>query len=419
MTQTLNPSLEKNPVAAPPPFWTLSRRIIIAMVAVGFFSAIIATVFYQGRVTSLIRNLDERNKQAVTSTLEERLRNSKLPPRVREQVEEILELRQANTPRPGVEFALDQAIGAAVFVAIVASFTALALGWLLTRRIVHPLEKLRVASRKVAAGDFTQRVAIKGEDEIGQVAYSFNLMARELENAENRRRALLSDIAHELKTPLASIQGHIEALRDLPKARANPDMIVETVLEDVAELNRMISSLRGWLDGQSMVENLDIKPLNLNEEVPAIVARFTPRAEKANITLDMLLDGRIAQPLADRNALRHMLSNLLDNALRYTPDNGHVQVLAWPGEGERPNQGDTSKVTLVVTDTGCGIAPEHWPHLFKRFYRVDKSRTRDSGGTGLGLSLVHDLVIAQKGRIWLSSQLGRGTTFFITLPAIK
>lgn len=404
----------------PKPFWTLSARIIVAMVAVGFLSAIIAAILYQGRVSNLVRNLDERNRQAVNTTIEERLRTSRLPSRVQEQVAEVLELRRPlGNPRPMVEFALDQAIGAGVLVALLASVTAFALGWLLTRRIVKPLEKLRFASYRVATGDFHQRVNVKGDDEVGQVAYSFNLMAAELENAENRRRALLSDIAHELKTPLASIQGHIEALRDIPKARTNPEIIIETVLEDVAELDRMIGSLRGWLDGQSMVENLELRPLSLNEELPGILNRFKPRAENANIKLELLLDSRADKIQADRNALRHIVSNLLDNALRYTPAGGLVQVFAWPGEGDKPNQGDTGKVTLVVNDTGCGVAPEHWPHLFKRFYRVDKSRTRDSGGTGLGLSLVYDLVTAQQGRIWLNSQPEKGTAFFITLPGAK
>jgi signal transduction histidine kinase len=115
--------------------------------------------------------------------------------------------------------------------------------------------------------------------------------------------------------------------------------------------------------------------------------------------------------------LRHLVSNLLDNALRYTAKGGSVRLMAWPGAGDRPNPQWHNRVTIAVVDNGCGIAPEHWSHLFERFYRVDKSRTRDTGGTGLGLAIVRELVEAQGGHIWLNSRVGQGTIFYVALPA--
>lgn len=416
-----------------PPAWTptppptfrrswltsLSSRIVLAMVLVGFLSALIGGILYQSQVTESVNRLDQRNRERLVETVKERLQASRLPPRVIEQLEEFAQARMPviNT-RPLLETALDRSIWVVLVVALGASVLAFGLGWLLTRRIVNPLEQLRRASQQVATGDFSQRVALGGEDEVGQVAYSFNLMAAQLQGAETRRRELLSDVAHELKTPLASIQGHVEALRDnLPRARANPLAIYDIVLEDVRELDRMISSLRTWLNAQSDLENLQIRPLQLKDELPSLLERFRPRAQSANISLELQVDGRAARVLADHNALRHLLSNLLDNALRYTPAGGKVRLLAWPGDGERPGLGSPQRVTFAVADTGIGIAPEHWPHLFERFYRVDKSRTRDTGGTGLGLALVRDLVQAQGGRIWLTSRVGQGTIFFVTLPA--
>lgn len=412
LTRPVQPPFPKSPAHGP--LASLSRRIILAMVAVAFLSAIIGGIFYQSRVEKVISQADQLSQERILT----RLDNSRLPVRVIEQVKAAIENNNGQLAiRPVVTFALDTSIWIVVLVAIGASLLAFVLGWFLTRRIIGPLEKLRNASRRVAAGDFNQRVPVGKMDEVGQVAYSFNLMAAELQGAEAKRRQLLSDVSHELKTPLASIQGHVEALRDnLPRARANPDAIYEIVLEDVEELNRMIGSLRTWLNAQSTLENLDLQPLTLADELPALAERFRPRAEAANIRLNVQLDGRVKKVLADRNALRQILGNLLDNALRYTPPGGEVELLAWPGEGERPAQGAANRVTLAVRDTGCGIAPEHWPRLFERFYRVDKSRTRDTGGTGLGLALVKDLVEAHRGRIWLTSKVGKGTIFFITLP---
>jgi|GEM_PF-2476757 len=394
-------------------FSSLSNRILVAMVVVAFLSAIFSGVLYQKRANDLANvNLEQGRKTFLT-----RLDNSRLPEAVKLRVTEALELNKPidTVGSQLVENSLEQAARIVALVACAASVLAFIVGWILTRRIVKPLEKLRLGSQMVAAGNFKQRVPVTGDDEIGQVAYSFNLMTEQLQQVEKRRSELLADVAHELKTPLASIQGHIEALRDnLPRAKADPQAIYDIVLEDVSELDRMVGSLRTWLNAQGLLEKLEIKPQPLAEELPAILERFKPRAEEAQVQLELQLDPQAQEVLADHNALRHILSNLVDNALRYTPKGGKIRLMGWLGEG---NNKVANRVTLAVSDTGCGIASEHWPHLFERFYRVDKSRSRDTGGTGLGLSLVKDLVEAQGGRVWLYSQVGQGTTFFISLPS--
>ncbi len=394
-------------------FSSLSNRILVAMVVVAFLSAIFSGVLYQKRANDLASiNLEQGRKTFLT-----RLDNSRLPEAVKQRVTESLELNKPidSAGSQLVENSLEQAARVVSTVAIAAAVLAFIVGWVLTRRIVKPLEKLRLGSQMVAEGNFSQRVPVTGNDEIGQVAYSFNLMTEQLQQVEKRRSELLADVAHELKTPLASIQGHIEALRDnLPRAKADPQAIYDIVLEDVGELDRMVGSLRTWLNAQGLLERLEILPQNLTKELPAILDRFKPRAEEAQVQLELQLDPQAQQVLADRNALRHILSNLVDNALRYTPKGGKITISGWLGEGSNKI---ANRVTLAVSDTGCGIAPEHWPHLFERFYRVDKSRSRDTGGTGLGLSLVKDLAEAQGGRVWLYSQVGQGTTFYISLPA--
>ena len=396
---------------------SLSHRIILAISAVGFLSAIISGMVYEVRADTLFNQAADQAAESTRTVIINRIENSNLSARLKTQFEEAAQLRQPFTPaRNLVAGSLAQAIAIVGLVAVGSALLAFLLGWWLTRRLVGPLERLRHASQQVANGDFTPRVTIGNEDEVGQVAYSFNLMAERLQGAENRRRELLSDVAHELKTPLASIQGHIEALRDnLPRAKANPEAIYDIVLEDVAELDRMVGSFRTWLNAQSMLENIELRPLDLSEELPNLLERFQPRAQGAGITLSVHFHARVPKVLADRNALRHLLSNLLDNALRYTPAGGKVQLVAWQGEGEQPGQGSSQRVTIAVADTGCGIAREHWAQLFERFYRVDKSRTRDTGGTGLGLALVKELATVQGGRVWLNSQVGQGTIFFVSL----
>jgi signal transduction histidine kinase len=399
----------------PSPFTSLKSRILVALVAIGFLSAIFSGIFYQLEANQTIN----QNLEAYRGNSLSRLENSRLPQAIKEQVATNLELRSPVTISKTVaDNSLAQSIWVVALVAFGAALLASIVGWLLPERIVRPLAKLRMASQRAAQGDFSQRVAVEKNDEVGQVAYSFNFMAAELQGAETKRRQLLSSVAHELKTPLASIQGHVEALRDnIPQAKANPEAIYEIVLEDVAELDQMVSSLRSWLNGQSLIDNLEIKSLNLAEELPTIIERLRTRAEAATIQLKIQLNPQAKQVLADSRALKHIVSNLLDNALRYTPANGEIKLLAWCGEDERPSPKASNWVTLAVADTGCGIASEHWPHLFERFYRVAQTRTRDTGGTGLGLALVKDLTETMHGRVWLRSQVGHGTVFFVTLPA--
>ena len=405
------------------PFFSLSSRIILAMVIVALFSSILGGLVYQGLTATIINKAfaqaDENYKSGVNTWIES------LPSVSQEQKDALKAqiVTSINSQKPfatggaALVLVIKQFFWVVLVIAIVAGLSAWALGWFLTRRIVGPLDALRFASQQVAVGDFSQRVTVGGDDEVGQVAYSFNFMAQQLQGAEVKRRQLLGDVAHELKTPLSSIQGHIEALRDnLPRAKANPDAIYDIVLEDVAELDRMVSSLRTWLNAQSMLEGLDIKPLDLRDELSAVIARFEARATTAKIGLTLQLNGA-SKVLADRNALRQIVGNLVDNALRYTPEKGLVRIMAWPGDGERPDPTRPHRVTIAVTDNGQGIAPVHWPHLFERFYRVDNSRTRDTGGTGLGLAIVQELVGAQGGRVWLNSRVGQGTIFFVSLPA--
>ncbi len=292
--------------------------------------------------------------------------------------------------------------------ALAAALVALLLGGLLVRRITRPLAQLNRASRQIAAGDLAARVPVHGQDEIGQLAETFNRMAGSLQNQETLRRRLAADIAHELRTPLTGIQGTIEALQDGVFA-LTPDSL-NPVHEQVLLLNRLVADLRTLSLAEAGHLPLEMAPVNLYQTARRQVELFQPQALAQGVRLT--LDGPEEPPeiLADEQRLAQALGNLLGNALRHTPAGGRVTVQVG---------GDDVAVRLAVIDTGEGIAPEDVPQIFERFYRPDGSRSRQTGGSGLGLAIARRLVEAHEGRIWAQSPppgQERGSAFYVEIP---
>jgi signal transduction histidine kinase len=286
-----------------------------------------------------------------------------------------------------------------------AAVIALLLGVLLARTISRPVQELTQATHRVAQGDLNHEVPIRTRDEIGELATSFNQMTAHLAQANQLRRQMTADIAHDLRTPTSVIMGYTEALSDgvLP---GSPE-IYRVMHQEVQYLNHLIEDLRtlSLADaGELPLMPQAIAPYDLLER--AAVAHSI-QASKQGVTL------HLEQPAAnlpliqvDPDRMAQVLSNLLSNALRYTPDGGRITLSAVQ------NQRD---VQLKVQDTGSGIAPEELPHIFRRFYRSDKSRPQN-GESGLGLAIARSIVEAHGGRITAVSTLGQGTTFTISLP---
>ena len=291
---------------------------------------------------------------------------------------------------------------------VVAGVVGIILVLLLSRRMLGSIGLLTSAARNLGDGDLTSRVPVHGNDEIAELGHSFNAMADALEDSERQRRAMVSDVAHELRTPLANIQGHIEAMQDgLMQPNAEN---LDTVHQQTLHLNRLISDLRLLAESEARELSLSKQHTSIPELVNEVVESFRPRAESASVQLS----GRIADALPtvemDRLRIQQALGNLLDNAIRHTPPGGSVTVAARPhGDGVR----------VEVTDTGSGIAPEDLPHVFDRLYRADPSRDRATGGSGLGLTIARQLVEAHGGTIWAESEPGAGSRFGFDLPASK
>ncbi len=316
----------------------------------------------------------------------------------------------ATAPSPATEFV--GAINRSTWLSSsVAGAVALLLGLFLFRQIVSPVRAVTGAAQRIAAGDLEQRVPVAGDDEVGQLARSFNQMADALAADRQLRRNMIADIAHELRTPLSVMQANLEAMVDgvLPAdAQEIASLHDETLL-----LTRLVSDLRLLSLAEAGQLKLERAPTDLGELVRRVVDPLRVQAETSQIAVVTEVLPGVPTISADGDRIAQVLGNLIHNALRYTPAEGRITVRTAPHRED----GGALGALVEVSDTGSGIAPDELPFVFDRFYRADKSRTRASGGSGMGLAIARQLVEAHGGRIWVQSREGTGTTFAFVLPA--
>ncbi|HXX38168.1 MAG TPA: HAMP domain-containing sensor histidine kinase [bacterium] len=276
----------------------------------------------------------------------------------------------------------------------------------LAQRIARPVTELTHAARAIAAGRHAPPVPVSGRDEIAELGRAFNRMAAQLAEDAEQRRQLFAGITHELRTPLAVVQGTLEGMLD---------HIVEPTPERIAGLHsqtlllrRLITDLRDLSLAQAGKLQLYPQPVDMAALVSDAVEAFAPSFQDREISLGLAIPKTLPPLVADPDRLRQVVQNLMDNALRYTPRGGAVRITLAAENGD---------IRLSVADTGQGIESADLPHIFDHFYRADQSRTRSSGGMGLGLSIVKSLVEAHHGRVTVESNPGSGSTFTVTFPA--
>jgi len=288
--------------------------------------------------------------------------------------------------------------------ALIGSLVAVIVMLAISHRITQPVERLTAAAHQMEKGDLTARVNVQSSDEIGQLARAFNAMADGLARQEQLRRNMVSDVAHELRTPLTNIRGYLEAAQDgvMPLDAA----LVDNLHEEAMLLNRLADDLQELALAEAGQLRLERQPINVGDVAQAAVEAVRPQAEARDLrfSLDMPPDLLIE---ADAHRVAQVLRNLLNNAMDFTPRGGRITIVA---------QREGAFVHTEVRDTGPGIAPEHLPFVFERFYRADKSRARTTGGAGLGLAIIRQLIEAQGGRVWVNSTLGVGSAFGFALP---
>jgi signal transduction histidine kinase len=286
-----------------------------------------------------------------------------------------------------------------------AGLAALILTLVFSRRIVGPIESLTAAVRKIETGDLKQKVETNSKDEIGILAQAFNSMTEKLAHTEELRRNMVSDIAHELRTPLTNIRCQLETLQD---GLAKPEpQIINSLHEEAMFLGRLIDDLQELAMADAGQLNLSRQSVSINDEITAAVNSVQPISQERQISISVNAEERLPSINADARRVGQVLRNLISNAVSHTPGGGSVEVSSRRKE---------SNIEVSVHDTGEGIAEQHLPFIFERFYRTDASRERKTGGAGLGLAIVKQLVTAHGGHITVQSEIGRGSTFTFTLP---
>ena len=299
------------------------------------------------------------------------------------------------------------ALGATVIVGLSVFF-------FLTRR----LRSLSDAVRAFEKGDLTRRVPVQGSDELGALGRAFNEMAstiaadvEKLRQAERMRRDLIGNISHDLRSPLASIQGYLETmvLKDTTLSPQERRTFLDVSLRNTSHLQRLVEELLELAKLDARQVALRPEPLQIAELAQDVVLKLAPVARQAGVDLTVEPDGELPLVSGDVGMIERVLTNLIENAVRFTPAGGAVRAVL---------EGQPETVRVTVADTGMGITPEDLPHIFERFYRADKSRDRTTGGAGLGLAIARQIVELHGSSLDVQSSPGRGTRFSFVLPVL-
>jgi signal transduction histidine kinase len=308
-----------------------------------------------------------------------------------------------------IESQFNSSVNRSLLIAIgVAGLVGLMLTLLLSQSILRPVDELTAAARAMEKGDLSQRVTVRSKGELGELANAFNAMAEGLKRLEQLRQNMVTDVAHELRTPLSNVRGYLEALRD-GVVEPTPETIA-SVHEEAMLLNRLVDDLQELAMAEAGQLNLVRQPVDIRGVVDKVVQSMSTQAADKNIAVEVRLPNDLPAVEADAERMGQVLRNLLKNAVINTPPGGQIRVEARTVD---------SQVEVSVQDNGAGISTEHLPFVFERFYRADQSRARSTGGAGLGLAIVKQLVEAQGGQVGIDSQEGVGTKVTFTSPIVE
>jgi len=291
-------------------------------------------------------------------------------------------------------------------VAIFMAILAVVIGILLTRKVVDPISEVIAAAEKVSHGDLSTRIKMKkGNDDLSALVDHFNDMTTALERNDNERRQLLADVAHELRTPLSVLRGRLEGIVDgvYPINEAN----IAPALEETYLLERLVEDLRLLTLAETRQLRFEPREVNLANLLDRSVIVFKPQAAEKHISLKLEIVTPLPEVWIDPQRLEQVIGNVIDNALRFTNENGTVKVTASPAD---------EGALITISDDGAGVPEDEVDRIFDRFWRSEKSRTRKNGGAGLGLAIAKQLVEAQGGKIGAENQPGGGLKIWLLLP---
>jgi len=312
-------------------------------------------------------------------------------------------------PVSDIEATLNRFNNYYLMVAVGAILVGLILGWLVAGRALIPLNSVAQAAQEIKGSNLKVRIPLRGAgDELDRLIGSFNDMTTRLDNSFEQIRQFSTDVSHELRTPLTAIRGQLEVALLTGKTVDEYRDVVVDALQDVELLSNIVRALLQLSQAESGQLVLQVAPIDLAPVVTDIAEQFEIPAEDQKLTIETAIECEGCVVNADRIQIGRLVTNLISNAVKYTPNGGHVKV-------ELKRHEDL--VQLIVTDSGVGIAADHLPHIFDRFYRVRKMQTKSVQGLGLGLSFVAWIVQVHGGKIDVESVEGKGTTFTVSLPA--
>jgi len=325
---------------------------------------------------------------------------------------EVVGILRLTIPMAPTREAARQSFLLLILVALIITSGVSGVGWFLAKNLARPIQVLTLAAENMERGDLGVRVKPSGPGEMRRLAEAFNQMASRLQTNVNELRAFVANASHELRTPLTVVKLRTEALRE--GALEDTDVAIRFLSEIESEVDRLVRMVNDLLDLSRMEAGLvgsTRNPLNLRNIVHEVFETFSIRATRASVSISLDAEPGLPPVNGNEDQLRRVFYNLVENAIKYTPCNGQVDILL--RAGPNPNI-----VRLLVRDNGPGIASEHLPHVFERFYRAETSTSRPGAvrGSGLGLAIAKSIVESHGGQIGVSSQIGSGTTFWVDLP---
>ena len=280
--------------------------------------------------------------------------------------------------------------------------------YIMTNSMSKPLRLMSQASKAMARGDFSKRIPVTSDDEIGELAISFNMMTNSLARSEGMRKNFVANVSHELKTPMTTIGGFIDGILDGTIEEDKQKYYLEIVSDEVKRLSRLVQSMLSMSKLESGEFVLKPELFDFRELICSVVISQERRIESQNINISGLDEIESISLNADRDLIYQVIYNLVDNAVKFTGEGGNISF-------ELANK--NKKTVFVITNTGKGIPQSDLPHIFERFYKVDKSRSASKNSTGLGLYIVKTIVTAHGGSISVSSKEGEYTSFKVVLPS--
>lgn len=311
-------------------------------------------------------------------------------------------------PIPEVRVIQYRTIKIILMAQIVAWIVALIVSFIITRQITKPIKKMRSAARKLASGNFNERIPITSQDEIGELAQSFNSMTQSLSELEDMRKSFLSDVSHELRTPMTIISGFVEGILDGTIPESEREKYLTIVSNESKRLSRLVKDLLEATRLEQGTKQPEKTNFDVNRLVTESVVSYEQQLTEKNISVSLNLQEKENYAYADKDSIKRVLINLIDNAIKFTPENGSISVSTRRTGG---------KIRTSIENTGDGISKEDLRHIWERFYKTDKSRSVDKKGVGLGLHIVKMIIAQHNGEIFAESEEGKYARFTFIIDA--